>query len=314
MKKIIGILCIVTIIFSFSQSVFAGSIPEDLLHSDDAQIFFAEVVFYHPNKKKPDIEIVPVKIIKGDIKKGGKQTYYNPNTVGDFDVKPGNVYLFTYFDENNPTDIFDVTSYDTAHLKLKNTDGDMWKRFEKYLNEGKYERAQRERIDRINEALTLENGEKVCLSELLEGNELAAGDISFHYSSGFDVKVSQSQGEKFFKVADSIICTEIEPLEFTNGRGFWIVADDERAVYISEEGTLGESHPMKSFVGRAKYKISSADLEKLREFMDAWYEAYPPIKRKFDIKILLISVSVLFASGFVAGFIIMKKRKGNKTK
>lgn len=314
MKKIIGILFIVGILLSFSQIVFAGSIPEDLLHSDDAVIFFAEVVFYHPNKKNPDIEIVPLKIIKGDVKKGGKQTYYNPNTVGNFNVRPGNVYLFIYFDENNPTDIFEVTSYDTASLKLKNTNGDMWKRFEKYLNEGKYEKAQKELIDRKNKALVLENGEKVSLSELLGGNDLAAGDISFHYSSGLDVKVSNIQREKFFKVADSIICTEIEPSEFTNGRGFWIVADDERAVYISEEGTLGESHPMKSFVGRAKYKINSNDLDKLSMFMDAWYEAYPPIKRGFDIKILLISVSVLFASGFVAGFIIMKKRKGNKTK
>ena len=34
-------------------------------------------------------------------------------------VKEGNVYLFTYFDENNPTDIFEVTSYDTSTLKLK---------------------------------------------------------------------------------------------------------------------------------------------------------------------------------------------------
>jgi len=48
--------------------------------------------------------------------------------------------------------------------------------------------------------------------------------------------------------------------------------------------------------------------------MDAWYESYPPLKRFSGVKILLISVSVLFASGFVAGFIIMKRRKGNKTK
>ncbi|MBQ6894636.1 MAG: hypothetical protein IJN40_03985, partial [Clostridia bacterium] len=171
MKKIIGIVLIVTIVFSFSQVALAGSIPEDLLHSDDAQIFFAEVVFYHPNKKNPDIEIVPLKIIKGDVKKGGKLTYYNPNVVGDFDVRPDNVYLFTYFDENNPTDIFEVTSYDTASLKLINTEGDMWERFEKYLNEGKYEKAQKERVDRINESLTIENGNKIALSELLGGND-----------------------------------------------------------------------------------------------------------------------------------------------
>lgn len=314
MKKIIGIVLIVTIVFSFSQVALAGSIPEDLLHSDDAQIFFAEVVFYHPNKKNPDIEIVPLKIIKGDVKKGGKLTYYNPNVVGDFDVRPDNVYLFTYFDENNPTDIFEVTSYDTASLKLINTEGDMWERFEKYLNEGKYEKAQKERVDRINESLTIENGNKIALSELLGGNDSMEGDISFHYSSGFDVKVSPVDRDRFFKVADSIICSEIEPMHFTNGRGFWIVADDDKAVYISEEGRLGESHPMKSYVGSAEYKISSSDLGKLMSFMDEWYEAYPPIKADNGIKLLLISVSLLFIFGFAFGFIIIKKRKGNKQK
>ena len=80
-----------------------------------------------------------VKKIKGDIKTGTKQTYSNANAIGDIDIKPGNVYLITYFDENNPTDIFEVTSYDTKTLKLKNVEGDMWERFEKYLNEGKCE-------------------------------------------------------------------------------------------------------------------------------------------------------------------------------
>ena len=68
----------------------------------------------------------------------GRQHYYNPNTVGDFKIRLDNIYLFTYFDEVNPTDIFDVTTFDTKTLKLKNVEGDMWKRFEKYLNDGEY--------------------------------------------------------------------------------------------------------------------------------------------------------------------------------
>ena len=149
MKKIISLIGIVTIMLSMTLTAFAGSIPEDLLHSDDAQIFFAELVYYHPNKENPDIELSPVKVIKGDVKLGGKLTYYNPNTVGDFKVKEGNVYLFTYFDENNPTDIFEVTSYDTSTLKLKNIEGDMWMRFQKHLNNGDYEEAEHERRDRL---------------------------------------------------------------------------------------------------------------------------------------------------------------------
>ena len=109
MKKIISLISIIAIMLSMSITALAGSIPEDLL-MDQSQIFFAEVVYYHPNKEKPDIEFSPVKKIKGDVKLGTKQIAYNFNTVGDFDIKEGNVYLFTYFDENNPTDIFEVTS------------------------------------------------------------------------------------------------------------------------------------------------------------------------------------------------------------
>ena len=156
MKKIISFICMTMILLSMSMTAFAGSIPEDLLHSDDAQIFFAEVVCYHPDKENPDIELSPVKVIKGDVKTGVKLTYYNPNTVGNFKVKEGNVYLFTYFDENNPTDIFEVTSYDTSTLKLKNVEGDMWKRFEKYLNEGRYLDADHARLDKQNEGLPVE--------------------------------------------------------------------------------------------------------------------------------------------------------------
>lgn len=57
MKKIISFIGIIAIILSMTLTVFAGSIPEDLLHEDYAQIFFAEVVYYHPNvyydKDKP---------------------------------------------------------------------------------------------------------------------------------------------------------------------------------------------------------------------------------------------------------------------
>lgn len=149
MKKLIGFICMTIILVSMSITALAGSIPEDLLHSDDAQIFFAEVFYHHPNKENPDIELSPVKVVKGDVETGVKLTYYKPNTVGDFKVQEGNVYLFTYFDENNPTDIFEVTSYDTSALKLKNVEGDMWMRFQKHLNNGDYEEAEKERRERL---------------------------------------------------------------------------------------------------------------------------------------------------------------------
>ena len=152
MKKIISFIGIITIILSMTLTVFAGSIPEDLLHEDYAQIFFAKVIDTYKTKEGiPCIEVMPVKAVKGDVSIGGEKAivYNNPNTVGDFKVKEGNVYLFTYFDENNPTDIFEVTSYNTSTLKLKNVEGDMWMRFQKHLNNGDYEEAEQERRERL---------------------------------------------------------------------------------------------------------------------------------------------------------------------
>jgi len=142
MKKMIVFLMIVIFALSCSITVLAGDIPESLLHSEDAQIFFGEVLAYHPNKENPSIAVSPVAVIKGNVKEGTKQTYLNPNPVGDIRIVEGKVYLFTYFDEVNPTDIFAVTTYDTRTLKLKNVEGAMWERFEKYLNEGKYGEAK----------------------------------------------------------------------------------------------------------------------------------------------------------------------------
>ena len=139
MKKLfIAFFSIILILIS-TLTVFAGDIPESLLHSEDAEIFFGEVVAYHPDKENPTITVSPVAMIKGDkAKEGTLQHYYNPNTIGDFKVRLDNIYLFTYFDEVNPTDIFDVTTFDTRTLKLKNVEGAMWERFEKYLNDGEY--------------------------------------------------------------------------------------------------------------------------------------------------------------------------------
>ena len=311
MKKIIALLCLMAIILAMSITALAGSIPEDLL-MDQSQIFFAEVVYYHPDKENPDIELSPVKVVKGDVKTGVKLTYYNPNTIGDFKVKEGNVYLFTYFDENNPTDIFEVTSYDTSVLKLKNVEGDMWKRFEQYLNEGRYSAAEHERIDKLNNELVVENGETITLSELLGGYSGSESDVAFYYPDELDMKVEQVEREKFFKAADGIICTEIEPTEHINKDGFYIVADKDKAAYVSVDGKVGENHPSKSFVAQARYKISSADLGNLQQFMTDKTEKLPPLESPYARYIVygvLLGVVVIGGIGMMVGYMIKKKKR-----
>lgn len=313
MKKLISFICITIMLLSMSLTALAGSIPEDLL-MDQSQIFFAEVVYYHPNKENPDIEFSPVKKIKGDVKLGTKQIAYNFNTVGDFEIKEGNVYLFTYFDENNPTDIFEVTSYDTSTLKLKNVEGDMWERFEQYLNEGRYLAAEHDRIDRLNNELVVENGETITLSELLGGYNDSESDVIFYYPDELDMKVNQVERKKFFKIAEDIVCTEIKPTDYIAGLDFWIVAETDKigaAVSISYDGKVTENHPAQSFVGQPKYKISSADLGKLQQFMTDKTEKLPPLESPYARYIVygvILGAIVVGGIGAIVGYLIKKKK------
>lgn len=142
MRRFALIAAIIGLLLGAVIPAFAGDIPESLLHSEEAQLFFGEVLAYHPDKERPQIDVSPVAVIKGNVIEGTKQIYNNPNPVGDIKIKEGRIYLFTYVDEANYIDIFDVTTYDTRTLKLKHVEGSMWERFEEYLNEGKYGEAR----------------------------------------------------------------------------------------------------------------------------------------------------------------------------
>ncbi len=135
------LLILILVLLCLPLTVFAGDIPEALME-DQAQIFFGEVLAYHDKKEIPSIVVSPIAVVKGNVKAGTQQIYNWPNPVGNIRVKTGDIYLFTYYDEANYIDIFATTTYDTRTLELKNVEGDMWKRFEKYLNEGRYGEAR----------------------------------------------------------------------------------------------------------------------------------------------------------------------------
>ena len=164
MKKLLALLTLILVIASSSITSFAGDIPESLMHDENAQIFFGEVLSYHPNKETPSISVSPIVAIKGNVKEGTKQNYNNPNNMGGFNIVEGKVYLFTHYENANYIDVFEVTTYDTKTLKLKHVEGSMWERFEKYINEGKYGEAKIEgmlpyRVDIIRGSI----GAVVCV-------------------------------------------------------------------------------------------------------------------------------------------------------
>ena len=143
MKRFIALFAVlICMTMILPLTAFAGDIPESLLYEEGAQIFFGEVLSYHPDKKNPDIEVWIAAKIKGNVNEGSKQVYNNPNPVGDFKVREGKVYLFTYYEGDNYIDLFEVTTYNTKTLKVRHVEGPMWERFEQYLNEGKYGEAK----------------------------------------------------------------------------------------------------------------------------------------------------------------------------
>ena len=135
---ILVLLCAAAVLPLFA---LAGDIPESLME-ENAQIFFGEVLAYHPDKEKPDIVVSPVAVVKGDVEAGTQQIYYRPYAMGGFRIRVGKVYLFAYYNDVNSTDIFEVTTYNTRTLKLRHVQGAMWERFEQYLNQGKYGHAK----------------------------------------------------------------------------------------------------------------------------------------------------------------------------
>ena len=315
MKKIISLFGIIIMLISLSTTALAGSIPEDLLHSDDAQIFFAEVIYYHPDKENPDIELSPVKVVKGDVKTGVKLTYYNPNTIGDFKIVEGNVYLFTYFDENNPTDIFEVTSYDTSALKLKNVEGDMWKRFEKYLNEGRYLDAEQERLDNQNEGLPVE-GENISLVELIGVPKEKAEEIKIHYQRAvYDIDV-----DKFYKAIDNIVLTDIEDVSLTqqNGEilslpyGMYITVNGfDGYVFITDDCKVDKYGLHHSDIPNGEYTMKFIDKAKITALFEADAYKLPPLESPYARYIVygvLLGVVAIFIIAFAIGFAVKKKR------
>lgn len=164
MKKLL--LCILSLVAILSASTvcFAGDIPESLLGDDDSQVYFGEVKSVDGN----NITVIQYQNIKGEFSEGCEIIY----TDFDFTLSPkvGEVYLCGFIDENNPLYIWEVNSLDTKELKLTSTI-DMSKRMQEYLNEGKFEEKEEERLLKIAENKEVEKAtEEATSTDVLVSN------------------------------------------------------------------------------------------------------------------------------------------------
>lgn len=139
MKKLLFYILSLFVLMSVTTVCYAGDIPETLLGDNSAQVFFGEI-------KNVDEEIITViqrQNIKGEFSKDSEITYNSFSFTAS--PKLGEIYLCGYVDENNPLYVWEVTSTETKSLQISNTD-EMSKRMQQYLNEGRFEEKESERL------------------------------------------------------------------------------------------------------------------------------------------------------------------------
>ena len=320
MRKLFVLSILIIVFLTTSLTAFAGDVPEGLLSNDDAQVFFGEVLAYNDTT----VTVCPRVKIKGDVLTGTQQHYDKPYPVGNFKVKPGNVYLFTYFDENNETNIFEVTSYDTATLKIKNTDFDIWKRFESYLNDGEYEKAEQDRINKINATLT-EVGDEITLAALTETN----ADSSYKVEIGLFGKQESYEIDKreFFRIADRIRLIDVENTLVMNPADGLVIHcyedDDIHEITIWDNCKVAGSRVASNSAPTGDYIMMAEDYKKLSTLLpeDA-KPKLPPLKSLYANFIYwfiynsttayiigaIVLVVIIGAIGFIIGYKIKKKK------
>ncbi len=313
MKRIISLMCMMIILFSGSATVLAGSVPEDLLHSDDAQIFFAEVVEYSGDTENPYIKISPLKIIKGDVHMGSALIYTNPNTVGDFDVKAGSVYLFTYLDENNPTEIFETTTWSPSTLKLKNTAGDMWDRFEKYLNDGSYEEAELIRAGKADAVEKLKNAR--TLADLFVHGRADIEQMAVVSPGDGDPAGCYIDKDKFFDMAEEIELLPAAEIHDLLGRSEILLmpqgnGDSAYNVSVDSGGNVGSQLSVASD-REAEYKIGAWDYIRLRALLPMEAAEHLPVNipRKYYIAAIAGAAVLILGAALIIRAVFKKLHK-----
>ncbi len=147
---------------------YAGDIPETLLLKD-YPVYFGEVKSIDGDT----ITIIQIENIKGKFQENSEITYTDYIFTDSPNV--GQIYLCGYIDENNPLYIWEVDCYDTATLKITNTDN-MSKRMQEYLNSGAFDEAE--------EKLTAEQEQEETdtTMETIQDNDNPAEDAKITYS------------------------------------------------------------------------------------------------------------------------------------
>ena len=153
MKKLVSLIGVIIIFVTISMSVFAGDIVSPLMTQDDAQLYFGEVKELTPET----ITIIQKKNIKGEFKQDTEYTYERKDFTTREELKIGEVYLCAVPETRQNLMIWEVTSTDTKTLKVvgEHTFAGV---MQQYLNDGSFEKAEQERLAKIEQSTSVIGG------------------------------------------------------------------------------------------------------------------------------------------------------------
>lgn len=144
MKKLLLILITLTLLCV--PVSYAGDVPESLLYNDNSKVFFGKVV----ECEGRHVVVEQIKNIKGEFQEGSLITHDRCTVMGMRYALVGKTYLCGLIDRHNFY-LWETDSMDTATLKLANTMG-FSQRMQEYLNEGRFEEKEQERLDALESA------------------------------------------------------------------------------------------------------------------------------------------------------------------
>lgn len=312
MKKIVVLFGMIAVLLCMSVSVFAGDVPEGLLHEDTAKVFLGTVARYTtrdipsaPYKEIDSLEVVPTEKIKGDIEIGVKQTYAKCRSSSD--LKTGTEYLFGRFDNDNVY-IYEIASREGNQFKLVDSEKhDMTKRLEDYLNDGSFKRAERERTD-------LEKYKNATvMADLWIFTREETEKIEVVYAKENDTAGCLVDKDQFFDLAEKIKLNPVNRIDqIDSNNGVFLIAYDKdgrkHSVWLDQKARLGNTEYESSSAVTTQYDISDADYVKLHDFMPPEAAAHIPIEKKGIHALYIVGIGLAFAV-FVIVVICLVKRK-----
>jgi len=330
MKKLICLLCVFVVMLTMTITVFAGSIPEDLLHSDDAKLYIGTVegFSYKEIPSSPYIKITalavkPIEYIKGEVENGKTITYKDTNIY--MNLVEGKDYLIAYLDQHNIY-AYEIKSKTNDKVTLVDSnDYDMVQRLEEYLNDGLYADAEKERS-------TI--GLEVTLSEYMEANIDIAENVSFNIG-GNRYEIDK---DAFFKLADEIKVENVknDALKQPNtGDNSWqenmifITVDlkEGHTVYkgefpfamaaISKYGEVSHNALEMSLLPSKDYQMEIEDVAKLYKLLPLEVSAKyvePTVEEKTELNnrnnvIVGVSVITIVVLGLIVYLVFKKKAR-----